>query len=263
MVYKGKYKIIDNFITACDYGFILSEIKKAIKNKEKLLISPIASHTLIRAHYDKKLKKILDEFDYLVPDSQWVRWSIPFLYGKERSLENRVYGPKLMLKSLRLAEKRNYKVFLYGNTSKVLTILEKKLINLFPGINICGKEESKFRGLSNKEDQDLAKKINKSGANIIFISLGSPKQEVFSYKLSKLVKRPLIIIPVGAAFDFISENKLQAPKWMRKGGLEWFFRFSIEPVRLFDRYFFYGFLFLILIFTQKIRKFNYRGLIYF
>lgn len=243
MIYKGKYKIIDNFITACDYDFILFEIKKAIKNKKKLLISPIASHTLVKAHYDKKLKKILDKFDYLVPDSQWIRWSIPFLYGKKNSLKDRVYGPELLLKTCNLSAKNNYKLFLYGNTKSVLAKLRKKLKKDFPRLKITGEEESKFRELTISEWKNLLKKIEDSDANIIFISLGSPKQEIFSYKLSKLFKKPLVIIPVGAAFDFISKNKPQAPKWISNLGLEWLYRLIFEKKRLLKRYIFYGLIF--------------------
>lgn len=252
MVYKGKYKIIDNLITACDYDFVLSEIDKAIKNKKSLLISPIASHTLVRAHYDKSLKKILDKFDYLVPDSQWVRWSIPFLYGKEKGLKDRVYGPELMLRVCAISERKNYRVFLYGNTQEVLIKLSERLKKDFPKLKITGKEESKFRDLTDREWKSLVKKIEDSKAEIVFISLGSPKQEVFSYKLSKKLKESLVIIPVGAAFDFLSDTKPQAPLFLQKVGMEWFFRFTSEPMRLLERYIIYGSLFILLILIQKL-----------
>lgn len=250
MIYKGKYKIIDNLITACDYDFVLTEITKAIKNKKKLLISPIASHTLVRAHYDENLKKILNKFNYLVPDSQWVRWSIPLLYGKEKELKDRVYGPDLMLKTCKLAEKNKYRIFLYGNTKFVLNKLKEKLQNIYPSIKITGEEASKFRELTKVEWCQLIKKIQKSDKNIIFVSLGSPKQEIFSYKLSKLAKKPLIIIPIGAAFDFISGVKPQAPNIIQNSGLEWLFRLSKE-VRLFKRYCVYGIIFILIIFCRK------------
>ncbi|NMB84077.1 WecB/TagA/CpsF family glycosyltransferase [Candidatus Roizmanbacteria bacterium] len=257
MMYKGKHKIINNYITACDYSFLVGEIKKAITTKKKLLISPIASHTLVRAYYDNNLNDVLNKFDYLVPDSQWVRWSISFLYGKDKKLNDRVYGPILMQKICLLSSKKRYKVFLYGNTSIVLSSLEAKLKNKFKDLIIIGKEESKFRNLSKKELADLAKKIESLKSDIIFISLGSPKQELFGYELSKLIKKPLIIIPVGAAFDFISGYKKQAPLWMQKIGFEWLYRFLFEPKRLFKRYVFYGLLFLLIIIFNRISKFNY------
>ncbi len=254
MVYKGKYKIIDNLITACDYEFVLLKVKKSIFKKKSLLISPIASHTLVRAHYDNKLKKILGRFDYLVPDSQWVRWSILFLYGKNKDLSDRVYGPELMLRTCNLSQNQSHKVFLYGNTFLVLKKLKQNLKVRFPKLKIVGSEESKFRDLTKKEWGNLIKKIEQSKTNIIFISLGSPRQEIFSYMLSKQSKNSLIVLPVGAAFDFISGNKPQAPIFIQNSGFEWLFRLINEPRRLIARYFIYNYLFLYLIIKQKLIK---------
>ena len=256
MIHFGKFKIINNEITACDYDYILNEINEVTKKNKSLLISPIASHTLVRAYYDKKLKKMLSNFDYLLPDSQWVKRSIWFLYNIR--LKERIYGPDLMLKTCSLSEKKSYKVFLYGNTKKVLKRLKIELLKKFPGLEIGGEIESKFRELTENEWKEITDKLDKSQSNIIFISLGSPKQEIFSYKLSKLLKKPLVIIPVGAAFDFISKNKAQAPRVMQKIGLEWGFRLLSEPTRLLVRYFFYGVLFVFLIFSQKIGNFSYK-----
>ena len=237
MIFKGKFKIIENKITACDYEFVLKKIEEAVKNKKSLLISPIASHTLVRAKYNKNLKKILDGFNYLVPDSQWVRWSLDWLYGVK--LPNRVYGPELMLRICALSEKESYKIFLYGTTLKTLSFLKINLKKKFPKLKITGLEPSKFRELTKREWQELVDKIIKSKADIIFVGLGSPLQEIFSYKLNNLLKRRKVfkvIIPVGAAFDFISGVKKQAPKWMGDWGLEWLFRLINEP-KLWERYF--------------------------
>jgi exopolysaccharide biosynthesis WecB/TagA/CpsF family protein len=251
MIFKGKFKIIENKITACDYEFVLKKIEEAVKNKKSLLISPIASHTLVRAKYNKNLKKILDGFEYLVPDSQWVRWSLDWLYGVK--LPNRVYGPELMLRICALSEKEFYKIFLYGTTFKTLSLLEINLKKKFPKLKITGLEPSKFRELTKREWQELVDKIIKSKSEIIFIGLGSPLQEIFSYKLNNLLKRRKVfkvIIPVGAAFDFISGVKKQAPKWMGDWGLEWFFRL-INETHLYNRYLIYGIIFLIFMLAQK------------
>lgn len=207
---------------------------------------------MVRAKYNKNLKKILDGFDYLVPDSQWVRWSLDWLYGIK--LPDRVYGPELMLKICALSEKKSYKIFLYGTTLKTLTFLKINLKKKFPKLKIVGLEPSKFRELTKNEWQKLIDRIIKSKADIIFIGLGSPLQEIFSYKLNNLLKKRKvfkIIIPVGAAFDFISGIKKQAPKWMGNWGLEWLFRLFREQ-RLIKRYLIDGPLFIFLVFFQKI-----------
>lgn len=249
MIYLGKFKIIENYITACDYDFVLNKIGEAIGNKNTLLISPIASHTLVRAKHNQKLKEILDNFDYLVPDSQWVKRAIWFLYGKR--LKKRVYGPDLMLKICDFSQHKNWRIFLYGNKKEVLDQLELKLKEKFKKIKISGKEESKFRELTKSEMKELGEKINKSKTDIVFISLGSPKQEIFAYELKKYLKTSKILIPVGAAFDFISGVKKQAPRWMGEWGLEWSWRL-INESGLLKRYLCYGMFFIFLLIKQKL-----------
>lgn len=252
MVYKGKFKIIDNLITACDYDHILDEISKSIDNGKQLLISPIASHTLVKAHFDAYLYKILQKFDYLLPDSQWVRWSIPFLYGKSKKLDNRVYGPQLMLEVCKLSSKNNFRVFLYGNTDAVLLTLKKRLIANFPKLKIVGTEASVFRNLTKKELSLFLKKLDKSKPNICFISLGSPKQEVFSYELSRKLTKSLVIIPVGAAYNFISLSEKQAPSYMQDVGLEWLYRLINDPKRLYRRYLIFGSMYILMILQERL-----------
>ena len=227
MIFKGKFKVIENIITACDYEFVLKKIEEAVKNKKSLLISPIASHTLVRAKYNKNLKKILDGFEYLVPDSQWVRWGLDWLY--KIKLPDRIYGPNLFLKLCQNAEKRNIKVALIGNN---LEKLKQKLKNLFPNLKISLLIELDNKVVDEKLTKKINKKIKKLKKAIIFIGIGSPKQHQLALKLD--VNSPIVCI--GAAFDFISGVKKQAPKWMGDWGLEWLFRLINEP-KLWERYF--------------------------
>jgi len=236
MIYKGKFKIIDNLITACDYAFLLNRIEESMVKKYKLLVSPIASHTLVRAHYNLKLKNVLNKFDYLVPDSQWVKRSISFLYGKKYRLKKRVYGPDLMLRICKKAEKNKWLIFFYGTNKRTLDMLNIKIRRLFPKLIITGFEPSKYRELKDVEIKSLSKLIKKRKVDIIFIAIGSPNQEILGYKLSKFIKGPLIIVVVGAAFDFISGIKRQAKKWMQEWGIEWAYRLIQEPKRLLFRY---------------------------
>lgn len=249
----GKCKILKNNITACDEKFILAEIQKKIQESNTLLVSPIASYTLTLAYNNKNLEAVLEKFTYLLPDSQWIRWSLNFLYGKK--LNNSVSGTKLMLKICDISGKKGYKIFLYGTTKDTLACLKKKLMNLSPRLNIVGMNPSKFRKITQTEKYHLLRKIEKSGANIMFVALGSPLQEIFTvnllYEKPKL-DIPIVVIPVGAAFDFISGVKPQAPEWLQKIGLEWLFRFINEPKRLWKRYLLFGPFYLILIFQQKV-----------
>lgn len=237
MINQGKYKILENMVSACDYEFILSKIQKAITNKRALLISPIASQTLVIAQGDKKVKKALAAFDYLVPDSYWVMKSLNWLH--ETNLKERVYGPGLMLKTCAFAQKKGISVFLYGTNAQTLVLLKKRLTHLFSNLLIIGSEPSKYKKLNKNDLCRLSQTINHTKPKILFIALGSPLQEVVSSHLKPLLG-PMVIIPVGAAFDFISGVKQQAPNWMQDHGLEWLFRLYQEPLRLWKRYLCYG-----------------------
>lgn len=245
-----KVKILKNEITLITYDKLIANI---FNNNKLYLVSPIASQTLVLAYLDNNLKTILDKFDCLVPDSQWVKRSAYFLY--QIRLKERIYGPDLTLKICRQSEVCGKNIFLYGTTPQNLRKLEKQLILKYPKLSIVGSYPSVFREATEDEIEFLAKKIVKNKAEIVFIGMGSPLQEKFTITLSKhlnVYKKPLTIIPVGAAFDFISENKPQAPKIIRDLGFEWLFRLLSEPRRLWKRYLYYGLLFVFLILKQKI-----------
>ena len=247
MINQGKFKILESYICACDYEYVLFKIRQAIKNKQRLLISPIASQTLVIAENDLSVKKVLDEFDLLVPDSYWVMKSLNWIH--KTHLKERVYGPNLMLQTCALAEKRKYSIFLYGTHIQTLVLLKKKLLHLFPLLKLAGIEPSKYRSLDKSDHNRLSNTINRSGVNILFIALGSSLQEEVAVQLKPLLK-PLIVITVGAAFDFISEVKKQAPKWVQNVGLEWSFRLLSEPRRLWKRYTLYPIPFILKIINQ-------------
>lgn len=252
-MFLGEFKILENKVSACDYEFLLERIKKAIRIKKSLLISPIASYTLTLACFDKKLKIKLAKFNYLVPDSQWVKHSLGFLYGIK--LKSRIYGPELMRRVCNLCQSEKYNVYLYGTNSLTLTKLRKELMILYPKLRIVGALPSRFKELLSKESWNLVKEIKNKRTDILFVGLGSPIQEKFSTGLLEKFKEldgNIVIIPTGAAFDFLSKNKPQASPWLQNSGFEWLFRFLVEPKRLWKRYLIYGPIFIILIFLQKI-----------
>jgi N-acetylglucosaminyldiphosphoundecaprenol N-acetyl-beta-D-mannosaminyltransferase len=227
MIFKGKYSILGVKYAACDYDFLLAQIEKSIRVKKNLLIFPAASHPVVEALFNKEEKAALVKIDYVVPDSQWVRHSLGFLYGAW--LPDRVYGPELTLRICRLAEKKGYKIYLLREPGKTPLKLSKKLGRLFPKTKVANTPAS---------------------ADIIFVGMGSPQQEI--YATTHLKKEKVVVIPVGAAFAFISGEKKQAPLWMRNTGFEWLFRFIKEPRRLWRRYLVYGPIFVFLILYQKL-----------
>jgi exopolysaccharide biosynthesis WecB/TagA/CpsF family protein len=241
MKFWGKFLILKTKITACDYQWIIEEIIKNLN--KKIIVAPVASHPVTLAYLKKDYQKVLDSIDYVLPDSQWVRWSLDWLY--KIKLPDRIYGPNLFLKLCQNAEKRNIKVALIGNN---LEKLKQKLKNLFPNLKISLLIELENKVVDEKLTKKINKKIKKLKKTIIFIGIGSPKQHQLALKLD--VNSPIVCI--GAAFDFISGTKKQAPKWLGDSGLEWLFRLINEP-NLWKRYLIYGPLFLFFLIILKLR----------
>ncbi|UCH26473.1 MAG: WecB/TagA/CpsF family glycosyltransferase, partial [Trueperaceae bacterium] len=149
-------------------------------------------------------------------------------------LPDRVYGPELMVRTAKALAERNLSVYLYGSKKEVLERLGERLRERYPKLLIAGMEASKFRPLSTDEKTAVVERIWISGASAVFVGLGCPRQEVWAYEYRDLLGIP--ILAVGAAFDFHAGTVPQAPKTMQDRGLEWLFRLSQEPKRLWKRY---------------------------
>jgi exopolysaccharide biosynthesis WecB/TagA/CpsF family protein len=146
-------------------------------------------------------------------------------------------------------------VYLYGSYPNVVENLRDNLIARFPKLRIVGCEPSVFRQLTKREDEALVDRIDRSGAGIVFLGLGCPLQEIFAYAHRGRI--PAVQICVGAAFDFHAGNKKMAPVWMQQYSLEWVFRLTQEPRRLWPRYIITNTMFLMYFFLQltKLKRF--------
>jgi exopolysaccharide biosynthesis WecB/TagA/CpsF family protein len=167
-------------------------------------------------------------------------------------LRDRVYGPELTLRLLAAAEQNDLPVYFYGTTPDVLARLKARLAVRHPRLKIAGMEPSRFRKLTIQECSNLVGRIEASGAKLLFAALGCPRQEVFAFELRPSLSMP--IVAVGAAFPFIAGTLPQAPPWMQRRGLEWFFRLVKEPKRLWRRYLFTNTLFVLRIVRQFFGK---------
>jgi N-acetylglucosaminyldiphosphoundecaprenol N-acetyl-beta-D-mannosaminyltransferase len=165
-------------------------------------------------------------------DGQPVRWALNLLHGTRMS--ERVYGPELMLRLCQGAAAAGIPVYLYGGNSEVALRLEAELRRLWPNLQITGCEAPPFRPLTPEEDQSVVDRINRSGAGLVFVGLGCPKQDLFAYEHRHTIKA--VLVCVGAAFDFHAGVKKMAPGWMQRHGLEWLYRLVQEPGRLWRRY---------------------------
>jgi exopolysaccharide biosynthesis WecB/TagA/CpsF family protein len=244
----GKRSILGVLVNAVDTEGAEEAVIRAARDKRPLSVSALAVHGLMTAVFDHEQKFRLNQFDLLVPDGQPVRWALNWLHRVE--LSQRVYGPRLTIRLCERAAGEGLPVYFYGSTPDVLRSMTSNLASQFPGLMIAGAEPSKFRQLSPPEKQQVARRIGSSGARIVFIGLGCPRQEVFVYEFSGLLDMP--ILAVGAAFPFIAGTIPQAPDWMQNGGLEWLFRLCAEPRRLWQRYLFLNPAYLFLIALQRL-----------
>jgi exopolysaccharide biosynthesis WecB/TagA/CpsF family protein len=232
MINKGKFPILGVQISAVDYEYAVYKIMEAAEQKRPLAVSALAVHGVMTGYMDVVHRRRLNGLDLVVPDGQPVRWGLRWRHGV--SLPDRVYGPELTLRVAKEAARRKIPIYLYGSTEKTLNRFATNLESKFPGLIIAGKEASKFRRLTSQEKMDVVERIKHSGARIVFVGLGCPRQEVWVYEYRNLLNMPLLA--VGAAFDFHAGLLKQAPPWMQKRGLEWLYRLIQEPKRLWKRY---------------------------
>jgi exopolysaccharide biosynthesis WecB/TagA/CpsF family protein len=194
-------------------------------------------------------RRQLNDFDLVTPDGQPVRWALNLLYRTH--LRERVYGPDLALWVLADAAMRGLPVFLYGSTRGTLNRMIVALRRRYPTLLIAGSEPSKFRGAEPGEAEQIAERITASGARIVLVGLGCPRQERFAYAMRPLLHMPLLA--VGAAFAYHAGDIPSPPLWMQRNALEWLWRLSNEPGRLWRRYALGNPAFLALLGAQKAR----------
>lgn len=242
----GKQNVLGVGIDAVDYESAVELIAAAARDKRPLAVSALAVHGVMTGALDPVHRHRLNKLDLVVPDGQPVRWAMSWLY--DVNLPERVYGPTLTLKVCERAAKEGLSIYLYGSRREVLEKFEANLKKKFPELKIAGKQPSRFRQVTAGEQIEIAKTIRKSGASIVLVGLGCPRQETWVFEYRNLLPMPLLA--VGAAFDFHAGTVPQAPEWFQERGLEWLFRFFQEPKRLWKRYAYLNPLYLFLLGLQ-------------
>ena len=200
--------------------------------RESKCISATDAHGLVTATRNPEFKQLLDSFYWVLPDGMPSVW-----LGRMKGAKNmtRCYGPDLFKHVFQISANTEVKHFLCGGNEGVADQLKAAVGQKFNNYQVVGTYCPPFREMSDEELKTLADKINRSGANIVWIGLGSPKQERFARRLAKWANVNFIIT-VGAAFDFHTDRVAQAPAWMQRMALEWCFRLMVEPKRLYKRY---------------------------
>ena len=210
----------------------LEAIAVAVRQKRKGYICVTGVHGVMEAQDDPAFKRILNQAFLCTPDGMPMVWAGKLNGHREMS---RVYGPDLLLDVCAWSETSGAKHFFYGGADGVADLLAQKLKEKFPKLSVAGTFTPPFRPLNAMEIKNLQEKISAARPDIFWVGLSTPKQEKFMAEFLPQLEVTLMV-GVGAAFDFHSGRTKQAPRWMRRSGLEWFFRLCSEPRRLGGRY---------------------------
>lgn len=244
---EGKHSVLGVNINAVDYAYTVQTVITAAERGRPCSLSALAVHGVMTGVLDVAQNRRLNALDLVVPDGQPVRWALRLLYGI--NLPDRVYGPTLTLKVLEAAAARGLPVFFYGSKPETLDRLAANARSRYPALLIAGTLPSAFRRLSPEEKSRVADEIKRSGAKLVFVGLGCPRQETWAFEYRALLNMP--ILAVGAAFDFHAGILPQAPPEWQRRGFEWLYRLLQEPKRLWRRYLFLNPLYLWKLFLQR------------
>ena len=232
MIDRGKHNVAGVQVDAVDYEAAVDKIILAAHDGRPMAVAAVSVHGVMMSVRDKTHRYRLNQLDLVVPDGQPVRWALNWIH--KARLTERVYGPQMMFEVCRRAAAEGVPIFLFGSSTKMLDDLSRKLDKKLPGIKIAGAKQARYERISPEERQQLIDEIKGSGARILMVGLGCPKQEVFVYEMRDALSMPALA--VGAALNFHAGHLPQAPRSMQRWGLEWLYRLSREPRRLWRRY---------------------------
>lgn len=223
--------ILGCFIHAGTWNVLLDRIHTWSVARESRYVCICNVHSVVTARQNRLFRRALFHADMATPDGMPLAW---MLRQMGYPAQQRINGPDLMWQYCARAALSSESIFLYGGTQATLDALAQKLRAAFPEITIAGCYSPPFRALSAGEDMQITEQINRSGANIVFVSLGCPKQEL--WMAEHRGKIHAVMVGVGAAFDYHAGTLQRAPRFMQEHGLEWLHRLYSEPRRLWKRY---------------------------
>ena len=223
--------ILGNQVHPTLYHSATAQIAEWAKNNRSRYVCAANVHGVMEAWDDPGFRDVLNAADLVTPDGMPLVWTLRL---KGYKAQERVYGPTLMLHTLEMAAAEGIPVGFYGGRPEILEVLIKNMKKKYPGLNVVYAHSPPFRQLTPGEDIGICQEIQDSGLRILYVGLGCPKQERWMADHKNRIQA--VMLGVGAAFDFHAGAVSQAPPWMQKNGLEWLYRLTQEPGRLWKRY---------------------------
>jgi N-acetylglucosaminyldiphosphoundecaprenol N-acetyl-beta-D-mannosaminyltransferase len=244
-----KKKLISINISTGSYEGFLKNILNLAKASKPSYICVANVHMLIEAYDDSFFANCVNNADIVTPDGMPLAKSLRVLYGLN---QDRVAGMDLLPDLLHLAENEKLPVYFYGGTTELQEKTKIYIGKKFPHLVCKGFDSPPFRALTEQERKNTVDNINSSGAKIVFVALGCPKQEKWMSEHSNFIN--VCLIGIGGALPVLIGDQKRAPVWMQKMSLEWLYRFILEPRRLFKRYFYTNSKFILLLFMYSLKK---------
>ncbi len=224
-------KVLDFPITALRLHEQIQTIIQWASERKSKTVCVANVHMLMEAHWNPEFANVLKDADIVTPDGMPLVWMMKKLGATS---QDRVAGLDILASVCQSAPKRNVSVFFLGSQTQILSGMRSKLKKEYPELNIAAMEPLPFRPLTESEDEALISKINESGAGIVFVSLGCPKQEKWMSEHKDKIHA--VMIGLGGAFPVYAGLQKRAPRIVRESGFEWLYRWLQEPRRLGGRY---------------------------
>lgn len=241
-------------VNPTNYSTATQQISAWAKAGESRYVCVANVHMIMEAYDAPDFKDIVNHADLVTPDGMPLVWTLRRLGYPE---QQRVYGPDLTLEVIAVAAAERIPVGFYGGAPETLQAMINRFKAERPALQVAYAYSPPFRPLTSAEDAEVVDRIRQSGVRVLFVGLGCPRQE--RWMAEHKGQLSVVMLGVGAAFDFHAGSKQQAPKWMQAVGLEWLFRLIQEPKRLWRRYLIYNSRFIVLVLGQLLRRENDKG----
>lgn len=243
---SGRVNILGVGISPLTLDGATQQIASWIESGERHYVNVCTVHTVMECQKEPELKRIVNRSGMATPDGMPLVWLCHY-YGAKNV--TRVYGPDLLLFLCANPSSKGYRHFFYGGATGVADALAERLKQQFPELIVAGAYSPPMLAVGQLEHPNTISMINSSNADIVWVGLGTPKQDFWVARHRPLLNAP-VLVAVGAAFDFFTGRIPQAPIWMQRNGLEWLFRLAKEPRRLAYRYLIYNPLFILSLLAQ-------------